>query len=55
MGYRTKIQLIRRKDSQQWMFNIPAAIGAALELNKGELLDLTVKTRNYLVVRRLKP
>lgn len=54
MGYKTKVQLIQRKDSQQWLFNIPAAIGAALELRKGETLDLTIKDRNYLIVKRVK-
>lgn len=54
MGYKTKIQLIQRKDSQQWLFNIPFAIGEALELKKGETLDLIVKDRNYLIVRRVK-
>lgn len=54
MGYKTKIQLIQRKDSQQWLFNIPAAIGAALELKKGETLDLAIKDTNTLVVRRVK-
>lgn len=54
MGYKTKVQLIQRKDSQQWMFNIPAAIGAALELKKGETLDLTIENKNNLIVRRLK-
>lgn len=52
MGYKTKVQLIQRKDSQQWLFNIPAAIGAAIELKKGEPLDLTIKDKNCLVVRR---
>ena len=54
MGYKTKIQLIQRKDSRQWLFNIPAAIGAAMELKKGETLDLTVKDANCLIVRRVK-
>lgn len=54
MGYKTKIQLVQRKDSQQWLFNIPVAIGEALELKKGETLDLTVKDRNCLIVRRMK-
>lgn len=53
MGYKVKLQLIERKDSQQWLFNIPAAIGEALELKKGELLDLTIKGRNYLAVKRV--
>ncbi|MBI4980329.1 hypothetical protein HZC30_02085 [Candidatus Woesearchaeota archaeon] len=52
MGFKTKIQLIQRKDSQQWLFNIPAAIGAALELKKGETLDLTIKGKNSLIIRR---
>ena len=54
MGYKIKIQLIQRKDSQQWLFNIPTAIGAALNLNKGETLDLTIKDKNYLIIRRVK-
>ena len=54
MGCKTKIQLIQRRDSQQWLFNIPAAIGAALELKKGEVLDLTIKNKDNLLVRRLK-
>ena len=54
MGYKTKIQLIQRKDSRQWLFNIPGAIGAAMELEKGETLDLTVKDANCLIVRRVK-
>ncbi|MFH0875158.1 MAG: hypothetical protein V1859_04410 [archaeon] len=53
MGYKTKIQLIQRKDSKQWLFNIPAAIGEALELQKGETLDLTIKDKNCLVIKRL--
>lgn len=54
MGYKVKLQLIQRKDSQQWLFNIPAAIGEAMELKKGEILDLTIKDRNSLVIRRVK-
>lgn len=54
MGYETKIQLIQRKGSQQWLFNIPVAIGEALELKKGERLDLTIKDHNCLIVKRVK-
>lgn len=54
MGYKTKIQLIQRKASQQWLFNIPVAIGEALELEKGEFLDLSIKDKNCLIVRRVK-
>lgn len=54
MGYKVKLQLIQRKDSQQWLFNIPASIGAAMELKKGETLDLTIKDSNCLMVRRVE-
>lgn len=54
MGYKTKIQLIQRKGSQQWLFNIPVAIGNALELTKGETLDLTIKDKDCLIIRRVK-
>ena len=54
MGYKTKIQLIQRKGSQQWLFNIPVAIGNALELTKGETLDLTIKDKDCLIIRRKK-
>lgn len=53
MGYKTKIQLIQRKDSRQWLFNIPFAIGEALELKKGETLDLTIKDKDCLIVKRI--
>ena len=53
MGFKTKIQLIQRKDSQQWLFNIPAAIGASLGLKKGEVLDLTIKNKDCLIIKRV--
>ena len=53
MGQKVKLQLIQRKGSQQWMFNIPIAIGEALELKKGETLDLAIKDKNCLIVKRL--
>lgn len=54
MGYKTKIQLIQRKDSQQWLFNIPVAIGEAMELKKGESLDLIIKGENCLIIKRVR-
>lgn len=54
MGYKIKLQLIERKDSQQWLFNIPVAIGEALELKKGEKLDLTIRGSNCLIIKRVK-
>jgi len=35
MGYKTKIQLIERKNSQQWCVNFPMAIAKAMEFTNG--------------------
>jgi len=52
MGYPTKVQLIRRKDSQQWYINFPAAIAQAMEFSKGETVEWVMQDRDCLVLRR---
>ena len=37
MGCQTKIQLISRKNSQQWYVNFPAAVAHAMEFERGVL------------------
>ncbi len=36
MGYPTKVQLIKRKASQQWYVNFPAVLAQAMEFEKGK-------------------
>jgi hypothetical protein len=36
MAYPTKVQLIQRKDCQQWYVNFPAAIAQGTDFEKGE-------------------
>jgi hypothetical protein len=52
MGYPTKVQLIQRKDSQQWYINFPAPIARAMEFAKGETVEWVIQGRDCLVLRR---
>ena len=52
MGYPTKVQLIKRKGSQQWYINFPAALAAAMEFAKGEVVEWVVQDRTTLTLRR---
>jgi hypothetical protein len=52
MGYPTRVQLIRRKASQQWYVNFPAALAHAMEFRKGEVIEWTVQDKDTLILRR---
>jgi hypothetical protein len=55
MGYPTKVQLIKRKDSKQWYINFPAAVARAMEFVRGEVVEWIVEDKEYLVLRRTAP
>jgi len=52
MGYPTKVQLIKRKDSEQWYVNFPAALAGAIEFKKGETVEWVVEDRHTLTLQR---
>lgn len=52
MGYPTKVQLIQRKDSQQWYINFPAPIAQAMEFTKGEVVEWIIQGADHLILRR---
>lgn len=54
MGYPTKVQLIRRQDSQQWYINFPAALAEAMEFRKGERVEWVIQDRGRLVLNRVE-
>lgn len=54
MGYPTKIQLIKRKQSEQWYINFPAAVAQAMEFERGETVEWIIEDKSQLVVRRQK-
>jgi len=55
MGYPTRVQLIRRKASQQWYVNFPAALAQAMDFRKGEVVEWTVQDRDRLLLERTAP
>ena len=52
MGSPTKVQLIKRKKSEQWYVNFPAAIAQAMEFEKGETVEWIIEDKAQLVLRR---
>lgn len=52
MGYPTKVQLIKRRDSEQWYVNFPAAIAQAMQFARGEVVEWIIEDRGQLVLRR---
>jgi hypothetical protein len=52
MGYPTKVQLIQRKDSQQWYINFPAPLAQAMEFDKGEVIEWILQDKYSLLLDR---
>ena len=52
MGYPTKIQLIKRKTSEQWYINFPAAVARAMEFVASETMEWIIEDKTQLVLRR---
>lgn len=55
MGCPTKVQLIKRKESEQWYINFPAQIAQAMEFERGETVEWIVEDKKQLVLRRRNP
>ena len=52
MGFPTKVQLIKRRKSEQWYINFPSAIAQAMEFVRGETVEWIVEDKGQLVLRR---
>ena len=52
MGFPTKVQLIQRKESQQWYINFPSAIAQAMDFAKGENVQWTIADKGHLILSR---
>jgi len=55
MGFPTKVQLIKRKLSEQWYINFPSAVAQAMEFRRGEVVEWIVEDKSQLVLNRLEP
>ena len=54
MGFKTKIQLINRKSSQQWYVNFPSACARMMNFRKGEVMEWELTPEGNLILRRLE-
>lgn len=52
MGFPTKVQLIKRKDSEQWYINFPSAIAQAMEFTRGEVVEWIIEDDCNLKLHR---
>ena len=52
MAYPTKVQVIQRKQSEQWYINFPAAIAHAMDFSKGEEVLWTIADKGNLILSR---
>ena len=52
MGHPTKVQLIKRKKSEQWYINFPAALAHAMEFVRGEVCEWFVEDKAHLLLER---
>jgi hypothetical protein len=55
MGYPTKVQLIKRRSSEQWYINFPSAVAQAMEFERGEVCEWIIEDLTQLVLRRTSP
>jgi hypothetical protein len=52
MGFPTKVQLIKRKNSEQWYINFPSALAQAMEFSRGEVVEWLVEDKEMLLLHR---
>ena len=54
MGSKTKVQLINRKESQQWYINFPSACAQMMDFEKGEVVEWVLTDTGNLILKRGK-
>lgn len=52
MGFKTRVQLIRREKSRQYYINFPSACAQMLNLRKGEVVEWVLTEEGDLLLRR---
>jgi hypothetical protein len=55
MGFPTRVQLIKRKNSEQFYINFPSAVAQAMEFSAGETVEWIVEDKSLLALRRANP
>jgi hypothetical protein len=54
MGYKTTIQLIQRKNSEQWYVNFPSQVAQVMEFKKGELFEWVLVDKRTMKLQKCK-
>jgi hypothetical protein len=52
MGYKTKVQRIKRQKSEQWYINFPSAIAQAMEFSQSENVEWIISDKRHLILHR---
>ncbi len=52
MGYRTKVQCIKRQKSEQWYINFPSAIAQAMEFTRSENVEWVISNKQYMILHQ---
>jgi hypothetical protein len=52
MGVPTKVQMIKRKNSNQWYVNFPAQVAQALDLRQSEVMEWHIVDKATLILMR---
>jgi hypothetical protein len=52
MGTPTKVQMIKRKESEQYYINFPSAIAQAMEFERGETVEWFIEDKGMLALKR---
>lgn len=52
MGYKTKVQSIKRKTSEQWYINFPMVLAHAMEFSQSEEVEWVVAEDGTLILTR---
>jgi len=54
MGYPTKVQIIKRKDYEQWYINFPAAVAHSMEFTQSEQVEWVMIDKQHLLLKRIE-
>ncbi len=52
MGYEVKVQKVERPTNRSYYVNLPAAIADALDIQKAEVFEWSIESKNILVLSR---
>ena len=55
MGYKIKVQRVKRPTNTSYYVNLPSAIAEASKVEKGEEMEWLIEDRNTFILKRIKP